>query len=1278
MQPAETLAPSLAHDLGPPLSIDLDEPYSQQSQKRKSSSRQDDISGSTPRKRAKQESAPLHKASSSKTSNTIALSDDSGSDSRGTSQKRSKTPSRSPPPKSSASKPRKSNASSVERSTSTNSKVSLKPKKTGATKDIRDFFADKKSSKGPGSRKSDPSDAELQPSSASAEKTPKHKQKKKASGEEGASGEEEGGDGDHNRHHCNECKDGGDVLCCDRCPRVFHLDCLGLKETDLPDGEWFCRYCVALQERRDAKKAAHKAAVEQRRQQREQERAERKQLKKMEKDRARRALQYPVEDMELVGPTAADIHLNRVSTKQLPAPAEYQMVTQECISDILMIWDFLSQFGKMLQLTSFSLDDFRSALLCAGDTTLLTEAAVALLRVVLTHVDHISTSPLLFEVDERTGIPMQLTCSALNQVTWPELLRQVIHSEHLADMMDVVPSKPLHEASKRLEELEFHQLSLDHKVALLHFLVECCYESRAVRNYLDSHLDKRLELSTRKRKEDMEDQRLEAEERKRKKEEDRAKSELMQTELTPEDGNDNGNGSAKAPEVVELSSDEEEDLSLPRKERIEKQKKRKEEREQKRRQEAEEEHKVRSAQARDRMEKQKAEQRKDMKRKREEQFEREMHKYFLRTVPRGLDRARNEYWLFQGDPSRLWVHQRVQSPTLSEHNGPSHTTVTSASATDASPSQFPGPVQIQFEWKQYERPEDLHQLLESLNPNGVRERALRNALLKLEPTLIRSMNRRLKRENLLEEEALEQPLPSPSPDASPVFGEPAPLRRSTRERTALARLESTEEDLSAPTSGVDFGSYVNRYASKEKEKDEEVVGQGLHGLQSLAIALESHMSPVLKKLRADWTLSRVSWIKLIRSCQAVSDVVAAVMDMEGSLRTAEQKAKSNRTRGDSPTTGESTAPPTVPAEDETAPGAVMESSESEDDMSRGMIAGDAFWPSMQVKEEWRKYMLSARTVASAALGIEMVIQRCHDLEHGQVIKTRFTEDSDHDSDFDESGQRRPSRTKPKASPSTALSASKATAEASAAGDHWGEVCQKCKKEGELICCDGCPATFHLPCIGLRRLPRGQWFCDRCQRRQPRSTKRSRAEQPTDEEEEEEDDWADRCKECGKQGNLLCCEGCPNTFHLKCVGLKSVPKGSWFCPPCDKAKTQIVPEEDDDWAERCGACNKGGNLLCCDGCPKAFHLLCVGLKDLPQGDWYCEECVDSLCKKCREGGVLVVCDSCEMGFHQECVGLTQVPEDEWFCDVCKQQGGALESAAKPTRQLRSRARPAADL
>ncbi|XP_062082236.1 DDT domain-containing protein PTM isoform X2 [Humulus lupulus] len=49
----------------------------------------------------------------------------------------------------------------------------------------------------------------------------------------------------------------------------------------------------------------------------------------------------------------------------------------------------------------------------------------------------------------------------------------------------------------------------------------------------------------------------------------------------------------------------------------------------------------------------------------------------------------------------------------------------------------------------------------------------------------------------------------------------------------------------------------------------------------------------------------------------------------------------------------------------------------------------------------------------------------------------------------------------------------------------------------------------------------------------------------------------------------------------------------------------------DWNyDECCLCKMDGNLICCDGCPAAYHSRCVGVANdhLPEGDWYCPECV----------------------------------------------------------------------
>uniref|UniRef100_A0A8B9F4G9 Autoimmune regulator n=1 Tax=Amazona collaria TaxID=241587 RepID=A0A8B9F4G9_9PSIT len=49
-----------------------------------------------------------------------------------------------------------------------------------------------------------------------------------------------------------------------------------------------------------------------------------------------------------------------------------------------------------------------------------------------------------------------------------------------------------------------------------------------------------------------------------------------------------------------------------------------------------------------------------------------------------------------------------------------------------------------------------------------------------------------------------------------------------------------------------------------------------------------------------------------------------------------------------------------------------------------------------------------------------------------------------------------------------------------------------------------------------------------------------------------------------------------------------------------------PENEDE----CAVCGDGGELICCDGCPRAFHLACLvpPLPRVPSGTWQCGSCV----------------------------------------------------------------------
>ncbi|KAL3789146.1 hypothetical protein HJC23_012235 [Cyclotella cryptica] len=52
---------------------------------------------------------------------------------------------------------------------------------------------------------------------------------------------------------CDKCKEGGDLICCDSCSRVFHSNCHKPKIYSLPEGEWTCMYCTKPRPSREKK-----------------------------------------------------------------------------------------------------------------------------------------------------------------------------------------------------------------------------------------------------------------------------------------------------------------------------------------------------------------------------------------------------------------------------------------------------------------------------------------------------------------------------------------------------------------------------------------------------------------------------------------------------------------------------------------------------------------------------------------------------------------------------------------------------------------------------------------------------------------------------------------------------------------------------------------------------------------------------------------------------------------------------------------------------------------
>ncbi|KAE8716292.1 PHD finger transcription factor [Hibiscus syriacus] len=100
---------------------------------------------------------------------------------------------------------------------------------------------------------------------------------------------------------------------------------------------------------------------------------------------------------------------------------------------------------------------------------------------------------------------------------------------------------------------------------------------------------------------------------------------------------------------------------------------------------------------------------------------------------------------------------------------------------------------------------------------------------------------------------------------------------------------------------------------------------------------------------------------------------------------------------------------------------------------------------------------------------------------------------------------------------------------------------------------------------------------------------------------------DVCSVCCDWGELICCDRCPSAFHANCLGLKEVPVGDWFCPSCC-----------------CGICcvgplSNGDNFHSCQQCERQFHVRCLRLKESHEpsdyqtgkNNWFCSHSCESI-------------------------------------------------------------------
>ncbi|KAK2988767.1 LOW QUALITY PROTEIN: hypothetical protein RJ640_025926, partial [Escallonia rubra] len=96
---------------------------------------------------------------------------------------------------------------------------------------------------------------------------------------------------------------------------------------------------------------------------------------------------------------------------------------------------------------------------------------------------------------------------------------------------------------------------------------------------------------------------------------------------------------------------------------------------------------------------------------------------------------------------------------------------------------------------------------------------------------------------------------------------------------------------------------------------------------------------------------------------------------------------------------------------------------------------------------------------------------------------------------------------------------------------------------------------------------------------------------------------------------------------------------------------------------CSICHYGGELVLCDQCPSSFHTSCLGLKEVPDGDWFCPSCCCRICGERRLSknselsldNRILTCYQCEHQYHVGCLkekGITVLDSfasGNWFCN-----------------------------
>ncbi|KAM9354803.1 histone-lysine N-methyltransferase NSD2 [Pholidichthys leucotaenia] len=204
------------------------------------------------------------------------------------------------------------------------------------------------------------------------------------------------------------------------------------------------------------------------------------------------------------------------------------------------------------------------------------------------------------------------------------------------------------------------------------------------------------------------------------------------------------------------------------------------------------------------------------------------------------------------------------------------------------------------------------------------------------------------------------------------------------------------------------------------------------------------------------------------------------------------------------------------------------------------------------------------------------------------------------------------------------------------------VCHMCEQAGEdLVPCEGqCCGMFHLRCLSLSLNPEDKLLCQEC------ST------------------GVHSCFNCKQsEGEVRRCyvPHCGKFYHEACVRLNPLTvfdnKG-FRCPLHSCLSCH----------HSCRTKSATGRLMRCLRCPVAYHtgdlcmaagsemvtnttIICTNHFSAKKGYRHHSHVNVSWCFVCSKGGQLLCCESCPAAFHPDCLNIA-MPDGSWFCNDCR--------------------------